>query len=426
VVDFFFVYFVAFMAVVVKGIVMNRAVLVLVLLLAATSRAAGQDVQTDPLQCWWRTSAGAIRIGEPFSVVLTCAVLETDAATVVVDQSRLEPSVVQFAPFEVLGGSHGADLRTDLRRFFQYEYRLRLIAESMFGKDAALPETKISYRVQSKVGQKTAIQGRDQTYMLPPQSVRVMSLVPADASDIRDTSTETFSDIDQRAFRANLFTVVGGILFVVAALLALLALVRLFRRYRTPATAAERPITDGAILRGVGRELAAVRRERESGGWTPELAGRALAALRIAATYALGRRVGYVDLGPITNPQSPLRNPQFEDPGRLALTAGWFKGKPIAVSGAVTARSVAHEQARGAANAKRAAMLESLAQALSALTVAQYGRGDVALDQGALDQALATAFQILKRMRLEQTWIMKRLAMRRGGAAPVDTRAWSR
>src|SRR3954453_21199081 len=111
--------------------------------------APAQTVQTDPLQCWWKTSAGAVRVGEPFSVVLTCAVLETDAATVVVDQSRLEPSVVQFAPFEVLGGSHGADLRTDQRRFFQYEYRLRLITDTMFGKDAALPETKISYRVQS-------------------------------------------------------------------------------------------------------------------------------------------------------------------------------------------------------------------------------------------------------------------------------------
>src|SRR5712691_2954118 len=248
---------------------MKRAVVVVLLLLAAGSQAAAQDVSTDPLQCWWRTSAGAVRVGEPFSVVLTCAVLETDAATVVVDQSRLEPSVVQFAPFEVLGGSHGADLRTDQRRFFQYEYRLRLIAENTFGKDAALPETKISYRVQSKVGQKTAIQGRDQTYLLPPQSVRVMSLVPADASDIRDASAETFGDIDQRAFRANLFTVIAGVLFVVAGLLTLLALVRLFRRYRTPVTAAERPIGDGTILRGVGRELAEVRRARESGGWTP-------------------------------------------------------------------------------------------------------------------------------------------------------------
>src|SRR5436853_2896106 len=166
---------------------MKRFLFVLLLLVAAGSHAAAQDVSTDPLQCWWRTSAGGVRVGEAFSVVLTCAVLETDAATVVVDQSRLEPSVVQFAPFEVLGGSHGVDLRTAERRFFQYEYRLRLIAETMFGKDAALPETKISYRVQSKVGKNTAIQGRDLTYLLPPQSVKVLSLVPADAADIRYT-----------------------------------------------------------------------------------------------------------------------------------------------------------------------------------------------------------------------------------------------
>src|SRR5215510_4351909 len=266
-------------------------------LMLACMPLSAQDVQTDPLQCWWRTSAGAVRVGEPFSVVLTCAVLETEAATVVPDQSRLEPSVVQFAPFEVLGGSHGADLRSDQRRFFQYEYRLRLIAENMFGKDAALPETKISYRVQSKVGRNTAIQGRDQTYVLPAQSIKVLSLVPADATDIRDTPVETFGDIDQRGFRANLFTVIGATLFVVAGLLALLGAVRLYRRYRTPATAAERPITDGAILRGVGRELGAVRRDRNSnGGWTPALAARALAALRVAATYAIGRRVGYAKL----------------------------------------------------------------------------------------------------------------------------------
>src|SRR5713101_6211527 len=125
----------------------RRAVFAFALSVAINAAARAQDVQTDPLQCWWRTSAGAIRVGEPFTVVLTCAVLETDAATVVVDQSRLEPSVVQFAPFEVLGGSHGADIRSDLRRFFQYEYRLRLIAENLFGRDAALPETKLSYRV---------------------------------------------------------------------------------------------------------------------------------------------------------------------------------------------------------------------------------------------------------------------------------------
>src|SRR5437667_8749102 len=162
----------------------RRGVSALLINIAAVALASAQPTQSaDPLQCWWRTSAGAIRVGEPFSVVLTCAVLETEAATVVVDQSRLEPSVVQFAPFEVLGGSHGADLRTDQRRFFQYEYRMRLIAENQFGKDVSLPETKLSYHIQSSVGQKTSLQGRDQSYILPPLSLRVLSLVPADATD---------------------------------------------------------------------------------------------------------------------------------------------------------------------------------------------------------------------------------------------------
>jgi hypothetical protein len=405
---------------------MKRLIAGLVAFAATAGIAAAQDVRTDPLQCWWRTSAGAVRVGEPFSVVLTCAVLETDAATVVADQSRLEPSVVQFAPFEVLGGSHGADLRTDQRRFFQYEYRLRIIAENMFGKDAALPETKISYRVQSKVGKNTAIQGRDQTYVMPAHSIKVVSLVPADAVDIRDTPVETFGDIDQRAFRANLFTVVGSTLFVVAGLLALLAAVRLYRRFRAPATAAERPITDGAILRGVGRELAAVRRDRNSNGsWTPDLAARALAALRVAATYALGRRVGYAKL---TSQAAASSQQAAMSDGSLVLRNGLFRNKPIAVSGSVTSQTVARERARPAAasNARRSVLLESLAQALTTLTTAGYGR-DGTLDDAALDEALSTAFQVLKRMRIEQTWIMKRLAMRRGGGPEaMDGRVWSR
>ena len=391
-------------------------VLPIVLLSLAAVPAAAQDVSTDPLQCWWRTSAGAVRVGEPFTVVLTCAVLETDAATVVVDQSRLEPSVVQFPPFEVLGGSHGADLRTDQRRFFQYEYRLRLISETMFGKDAALPETKVSYRVQSKVGQKTAIQGRDQTYMLPAQSIKVMSLVPADAADIRDTSTaESFTDLDRRAFRANLFSVVGAVVLVVAGLLALLALVRVYRRYRLPVAAAERPITDAAILRGAAAELRAVRRERENGGWTPQLAARAAAALRIPAAFALGRKIG---LAPTSTADA--------EAGNLVLRTGWPKTRRLAVSGAVTSQTIARAQARGAGSAKRSATLDALAGALSTFTTSQYGRADTKLDDAALDQALAASFEVLKRVRLEQTWIMKRLAARRGGAAPVETRAWSR
>jgi hypothetical protein len=398
----------------------RNSVLGLLLVVGFAATAVSQTVQTDPLQCWWRTSAGAVRVGEPFTVVLTCAVLETDEVTVVADQTRLEPSVVQFAPFEVLGGTHGADLRTDQRRFFQYEYRLRLIADGMFGKDVALPETKISYRVQSKVGQKTSLQGRDQTYVMPAQSMRVLSLVPADASDIRDTSaSDTFGDLDQRAFRANLFTVIGSVLFVLAALMAILGLVRLFQRYRKPAVVSERLISDRAILGGVGRELASVQRDRDAGSWTPELASRAIGALRIAATYAVGRPVSQM-------PASRLLADGGEtaEPGRLILKAGWPRGKRIAVSGAVTPQTITRVLARPGTTAARTTLLESLSQALASFTAATFNR-EAKLDDAALDEALATAKQVLRRMKFEQWWFMKRLAVRRAGTE-LDNRAWSR
>lgn len=416
-----FVGCVSFVSFVAKGKgMLRKSILGLILVVVGAATAAAQTVQTDPLQCWWRTSAGAVRIGEPFTVVLTCAVLETDDVMVVADQTRLEPSVVQFAPFEVLGGSHGADLRTEQRRFFQYEYKLRLIAEGMFGKDVALPDTKLSYRVQSKVGQKTSLQGRDQTYVLPAQSIRVLSLVPADASDIRDTSSgETFTDIDQRAFRANLFTVIGGVLFVLAALMAILGLVRLFQRYRKPVVASERLISDAAILGGTGRELSTVQRQRDGGGWSPELAGRALGALRIAATYAIGRPVSQM-------PASRLLADGGEtaEPGRLILKAGWPRGKRIAVSGAVTPQTISRAIAVPGSTAAHTALLETLSRALAAFTAAHFSR-EGALDDSALDEALATSKQVLRRMKFEQLWFMKRLAARRAGTE-MDNRAWSR
>lgn len=399
---------------------MKTFVLASLIAVAGATGAAAQTVQTDPLQCWWRTSAGAVRVGEPFTVVLTCAVLETDAATVVVDQTRLEPSVVQFAPYEVLGGSHGADLRTDQRRFFQYEYRLRLIADGMFGRDVALPEMKISYRVQSKVGQKTSLQGRDQTYMMPAQSMRVLSLVPSDATDIRDTSvSETFSDIDQRGFRANLFTIIAGVLFVLAGLMALLGLVRLFQRYRKPVAASSKLIGDTTILNGVGREIARVQRDRDGNGWTPDLASRALGALRIVATYAIGRPVS-------TMPASRLAADGAEtaEPGRLILKAGWPRGKRIAVSGAVTPQTIVRTLKRPGGSAANGARLETLSQALSTLTAATFSR-EAALNDSALDEALATTKQLLRRMKFEQFWFMKRLATRRAGT-DLDNRVWSR
>ncbi|HEY7292279.1 MAG TPA: hypothetical protein VH583_20750 [Vicinamibacterales bacterium] len=402
--------------------------LVMLATLVATGVASGavaQTVETDPLQCWWRTTTGAIRVGETFSAVLTCAVVETPDVKVVVDESRLEPSVVQFAPFEVTGGSHAADLRSGDRRFFQYEYRLRVIAENLFGKDVALPETKLTYRVQSRMtprgsggpARDESIAGRDQTYLLPPLSMKLLSLVPADATDIRDASAETFGDVDRRAFRASLLVVVGGVLLALAALIAILTIVRLLMRTRRPAAESERIVGDRAILAGVGRELTAVQRQREDGGWTTDLAARALAALRIVGTYAVGRRAARAVVTGASNGSTPAD-------GRIFVNVGWPKSKRIAISGAATARSLATTIAR-TSNGRHPGELESIEEALTRFTKAQYGRDNGAsIDSAALDESLKTGQDVLRRLKLEQLWVMKRLGRSRP-PAQAEGRVWS-
>src|SRR5262249_44996491 len=114
----------------------RRAALILALVLAAAlsaGRAIAQQAPAaaaapeDPIRCWWRTSAGSVRVGETFSVVLTCAVLETEEVQVVPDQAALDGAVVPLAPFEVIKTEHPPDLRSGQRRFFQYDYTVQVI-----------------------------------------------------------------------------------------------------------------------------------------------------------------------------------------------------------------------------------------------------------------------------------------------------------
>src|SRR5438105_1079752 len=103
---------------------MRTRTLMTVALAAASILPLHAADEEDPIACWWRTSASAVRAGQPFTLVLTCAVVENALVTIVPDESRLDPSVMQLAPFDVIGGRHGTDLRADDRRFFQYEYTL--------------------------------------------------------------------------------------------------------------------------------------------------------------------------------------------------------------------------------------------------------------------------------------------------------------
>jgi hypothetical protein len=378
---------------------------------AATHEAGTRNVEVDPIRCWWRTSAGAVRIGEQFDLSLTCAVLESEAVSVVVDESRLGNAVVQLAPFEVVSGTHPPDQHAGIRRFFQYEYRLRLINPDAVGTDVRVPDIALHYRVNSKVDGNAAVQGRDLLYYLPPQVMRITSLVPDGATDIRDSAGASFSTIDALTFRAGLFNIVGTALMAFAALVLVLVVVRLARggRKRTPSD--QRVLSLGGLLGVATKELAAVRQERASAGWTNELADRALAATRIAAAGALGRGVS----------QRTAGADAVVGEGHL-VTRGPRRGTKRVISAPVTSYDVTRYLARLSATDARRSTLEALRDALSALTAAQYGR-ESRLNEPALDEALEGAARAASSVRSENVFPRTLLKKWTSGSSPAESQA---
>lgn len=389
-----------------------RAVLVGAGLMAAAVTAAGQPsgppggrppssqpetamVEVAPIRCWWRTSAGAVTIGQPFDVRLTCAVLETDAVQVVPDETRLTVAGVQLKPFEVLGGEHPADTRAGPRRFFQYRYKVRLIDADSIGNDVSLPNLTIIYKVQSRVAEDATLAGRDFTYVMPGLPVHVLSLVPEDGVDVRDGADVGLERIEVLRFRARLFDIGALALIAAGGLLAAFALVAAVDRTHRHEARALRRVSNRRVLAAAGAELSLVARA-SAGGWTPELANAAHSALRVVAAIAIGRRVS----------EQPLAAGQSPPDGRLPVP-GWLPGRPgTAVTSATTGADVARALASlpPAAPIQQRAGLEVLQAALGAFTVARYAPGDGAPDPLALAAAVEGGQAEAARLARERLW----------------------
>lgn len=380
--------------------------------LAQTSDSA-QNVELEPIACYWRTSTDAVRIGELFTLVLTCGVVDTAATTIVPDQSRLDPSVLQLAPFEIKGGTQAPDLRTAARRYFQYQYDLRYLGEDV-GRDLQLPALTLSYRVQSRVQQDgAAVEGRERQYILPAHTIRILSTAPAAARDIREPAPVTLTAIDARRFRASMLRVASLTLYVVAAVVAGWALV-LGLRPRQVATMPTGHASNAAILSGVVRELGVVRRSRTTEGWTDTLAARALAALRIAASYAAGATVAQAP----ARGGTPVLSGQLQVPSRLL-------GRGVVASGAATTTLLARADVRAGIPVSQQARLDDLASALNSFSTAVYGRG--AIEPSALDAALSRAEGVVGSVRREHSWLSTRLRSIMAQASErAKVRGWQR
>ena len=376
-----------------------------------TNPGAPSEVAVPPIECWWKTDRIAVRVGERFALVLTCAVLDTERVKVVVDESGLAPSALHLVPFDIVGGERFRDIQNPPRRFFQYQYTMRVLGEEFFGKEISLPRLQISYRVQNSLQGGSALQGRETQYSLVPVPVRVLSLVPAGAADIRDTPADTFGDVDVRLFRSNLLLILAGVAFVVAGLMAVMLLARAAVSRKATGAIRHRTLSSGAVLRAAAHELSAVQAASQSGGWSGDLAGRAAAALRLAGAVALARPVSQREVG---------RDVTVSE-GQVMAGSGFgaLRRRKTVLSASVTPDATALNGNQGSA----AESWRTLSQTIRAFTAARYSR-DAAVDGTSLDAALAEGQDALKRLRLTQWRRFGRSARHAETAAARQT--WAR
>ncbi len=376
------------------------------------------DVEVEPIACWWKTDKSAVHVGERFTVTLTCSIVETSRVKAVPDLNQLEPTTVALSPFEVVKGLRHEDIRTPPWRYIQYEYTTRLLGDAFFGKDVDIPGVKITYHIQSSIG--GGSQGRDQTYALPALTMRVNSLVPRKTADIRDTSSDTFADIEARRFRSTAELVAAAICVGFAVVLVGLALVRVVGRYRVRTPAAVRPLPLGFVLGGCVRAADRLKADVMRDGWTPELLGRALTVFRIASAVALERAVS----------QSIVNMNVAGREGELALRMGIFRPKQAMVSTSTTPGTIAKALGNVTGNGtvpppRTQLLLADFEESLRVLGVARYGRNGQ-LDTTALDAALENGTSALRKLRVATRWPMRMASALSRSAAEVGGIVWSR
>jgi hypothetical protein len=375
--------------------------------------AGGGEVLSDPIMCWWKTNTTAVQLGEHFTLTLTCGVAETGRVTVVPDVASLEPTTVQLAPFEVVRGVRHKDIQEGPWRYLQFEYTLRLLGEGYFGRDVDIPSINVTYNIQSAAGDGGETQGRDQLYALPPVPMRVISLAPSKATDIRDAPRESFADIEARRFRATAELIAAGIFFGFAVVLLGFAVARLAGRRRQRAPVVVRPLRSPAVLAGCLRALGRLTSNVARGGWTPELVARALAIFRIAGAVALSR--------PVAQRMVDMNVPHQD--GQIVLRKGILRRALI--SAPTTDIAFASLLADNGLNPRTRAMLEQLRDSLQTFSAARYSRNDH-LETTALDTALDNGTRAMQRLRFTKRWPMSTAARIKKSATWFGGMVWSR
>ena len=391
---------------------------------ASAAQPDAGETAVDALRCWRRVSRNAVFVGQRFTMTVTCRAVETDAARTRPDEAALEPATIDVTPFEVLSGERLDDVGTGPYRFSQYDYALRLITETAFGEDVEIPALELRYRIERRVGDNPALAGRELTYVLPAEPIRILSLAPESADDIRDLPPAGFEAARARALRASVLGLLSALFGLAALGLAALGAMRALRDRTGAAAVTERRLSPALVAHRAFEELTRVRRAAAAGGWSRDAAGRALTALRIATAVAMSR--------PVT--QSAVADDETPRDGQLRVRHGLLGRRTAAVSSGLTAAAWREpERSRGAGHLARAAghlagaaAAADLDRAMTLLTTVRYGRGDEPagpdLEPDALTQALDAGIDHVRRLRWRVLGPVRH-ASRWAGAA---RRAWTR
>lgn len=350
------------------------------------------DKAIEAIKCWWKTDKSVVRIGEKFEVILTCQIVETDLEKAVPQESDLEPSVISLAPYTSIGGMRHPDIHRKNLRFFQYQYDLKLMGEGFFGKEVPVPPLEIKYRIDRKVQQEN-INTKENIYRLPELPMKVSSLVPKDAKDIRDSSHKTFSVVKELRFKAVVSFILAGLFLVVPLAIMFLPLWRailVWKRSSFNGTL----FGNTALLRRILSELKQAQSLRIKDGWNGELVGRVTTIFRIAGAIALSMNVSQL-------------SEKFEKKGlegQLKLRKGLLWSKKVMISSDLTPEAM-----KAKANVSTLMNDQWNREFIDVFQVfndARYGSEE--LDESRLDASLVHCINLVKKLRYRHFWFVRK------------------
>jgi hypothetical protein len=152
-----------------------------------------------------------------------------------------------------------------------------------------------------------------------------------------------------------------------------------------------------SVLGGCLDTIRDVAEDASKTGWTPDLARRAVAAMRIAGAVALERPVA----------QDFVGADAVEREGQLTVRTGWIRPRRVLLSASVTSKAIASHLNNGRKlRPNTRARLESISEALGVFSVASYGRNGKA-DSSALDAAVESSKDVIRGLRTSARWPMR-------------------